>query len=128
MVIHNIKPHDNYTMLDNNVLRLRDMHSGAKVLYCFLASMQNGKRISREYIAKSLGISTRTVSTQIAELEKRNLLVLDRVGAKEYDCYLGTSRTTASNTMRYWKREPVNGEITDQQLLDMQTSSSSSNG
>jgi len=121
MVIHNIRPDRNFTQLDNNVLRLKNIHSGVKVLYCFIASLKNGQRISREYLAKSLGVSVRTISTQIGELEKRNLLLVDRVSAKEYDCYIGTSKLPASKTKEYWVDiESLTETITDEELLQMQ--------
>ena len=121
MTIHKFLPNGktgNYTAFDNGVLRMtKDMlKDGAKVMYMFIASFQNGKQLTHGYIAKSLGYSENTIQSYFRDLKALDLVVIDRVGAKNYDCYIGSTQRRASDVRTNWKiltesdADPIRGE------------------
>lgn len=105
MTIYTAMAKRNYTRFDNDVLRIhRDiLKDGAKVLYVFIGSMPNGKTISYGYIAKSLGYARETIKSYIRQLKELDLLYMDRKGAKDYDCFIGSTQLGASSVKEYWK-------------------------
>ena len=105
MTIYSAMAKKNYTRFDNEVLRLhRDyLTDGAKVLYVFIGSMPNGKTISYGYIAKSLGYAKNTISKYIKQLKELDLLYMERKGAKDYNCFIGSTYLGASSVKEYWR-------------------------
>ena len=105
MTIYTAMARKNYTRFDNDVLRMdRDiLKDGAKVLYAFIGSMPNGKNISYGYVSKSLGYAPNTIKMYIRQLKELDLLYMDRVGAKHYNCFIGSTQLGASTVKEYWK-------------------------
>ncbi len=100
------KKNKQWTQFDNLVLTMDKvvLADGAKVLYGFLAGYSaNGKNMTVPYIKKCLGLGQSTYEKYIRQLKKLDLIVVNRVGPKLYDCYVGTTTTPASKVKEYWK-------------------------
>ena len=76
---------------------------GAKVLYGFLATFPNGKKITDSYVLKSLNMSDRTLRKYKSELKKVGLVHIERNGPRDYDLYIGTLEVDARTVMDYWE-------------------------
>ncbi len=114
MTVYSSMAKKNYTRFDNDVLRIhrKDLKDGAKVLYVFIGSMPNGKTISYGYIAKSLGYARETIKSYIRQLKELDLLCMERTGAKDYNCFIGSTYLGASSVKEYWR------ELTEADALE----------
>jgi DNA-binding MarR family transcriptional regulator len=104
MTIYKFLPKKNYTKFDNRVITIDRsiLLDGSKVLYIFLASLKNGKKITHGYIMKSLGISQNTLEKYIRQLKKLDLIEMVRVAPKTYECYIGSMELSASIVRKMW--------------------------
>jgi len=88
-----------------------------------LAMLPNGKKISYGYIIKSLDISESALKKYIPELKKLNLLEMVRVGAKQYDCYIGSTHIPAYRVKAMWElldSEDAKNPYTSDDIIKMQ--------
>ena len=114
-----------WTPLDNDVLTISrgELTDGAKILYWFLGGYsQNGKNMSRNYILKCLGIAQSTYEKYIKQLKRLDLVHVKRTGAKDYECYVGTTLIPASKVEEYWhvlKEEDAPDPLTLEDLVRM---------
>ena len=125
MTIYKYLPKSNYTKFDNKVLTIssKRLTHGAKVVYIFMAHLSTGKKISYGYIIKSLDISESALKKYIAELKGFNLLEMVRVGAKQYDCYIGSTECPAYRVKQNWKMlgaEDAKNPYTLEDIVGMQ--------
>lgn len=125
MTIYKYLPKGDYTKFDNKVITIssKELTHGAKVVYIFMAHLSTGKRISYGYILKSLSISESALKKYIAELKKLNLIEMVRVGAKQYDCYIGSTQIPAYNVKKMWnvlESEDADKPYTTKDILAMQ--------
>ena len=91
--------------LDNQVARDLDISDGAFRVYAFYLGMNPGADITDKYIVKALGISQPVLTKRKNELKKKDLIVMDRVGSKEYIIYVGNYNYSASYVKAHWRNE-----------------------
>ena len=105
-----------FTKIENKVFALDKslVCDGAKVLYGFLTTFRDGKKITDSYVIKSLGISDRTLVKYKRELKRVGLIHIQRNGPKDYDLYIGTLEVDALTVMEMWD------EIGDGEPLTME--------
>lgn len=94
----------NWTKVDNDIFWNRNLSEGAKLLYCFLASLRNAHDFNEEYAMNALKLSDKTLRSRKKELTDAGLILLDRVGKFKYFLYIGHSGFKASEVKRYWDR------------------------
>ena len=94
----------NYTNVDNNVTLISksELSDGACRLYMYLASFQNGRRITDSYILKVLDMGESSLKKYKAQLRKLDLIVVYKIVGKEYDMYIGSTQIPASKVKEYW--------------------------
>jgi len=99
-------PHDNFTKVGNSILFDTKISNGAFRLYSVLASYPNGKRLSNEYFFK-LGVipSKSSYLRWKKELVDAGLILLDRLGPREYDLYIGHGQFLAKEVKAHWEKE-----------------------
>ena len=105
MTIYRFMPKEKYTKFDNGVMTIATaaLADGAKVMYAYLASHMNGKRITHNYIKKALGISQGSIDKYVRQLKELDLILMIRTGVKQYECYIGSTQVPASYVKEMWK-------------------------
>ena len=125
MTIYKYLPKENYTKFDNRVLVINRniLADGAKILYVYLASHMVGKRITYEYIKKSMGFSQSSLEKYVRQLKALDLMLMHRVKPKQYDCYIGSTEVPASVVKIIWKElseEDADNPYTHSDIMRMQ--------
>ncbi len=123
MTIYRFMPKEKYTKFDNAVMTVsRDaLADGAKVMYAYLASHMNGKRITHNYLKKSLGISQGSIDKYVRQLKDLDLIVMDRIGVKQYDCYVGSTQVPASHVKHLWRELNEEDAVNPYTAADVKT-------
>ena len=101
-----MKKNREFTSFDNRIMTIsrEELADGAKILYVFLGGYKtNGKSMTRNYIMKCLSIAESTYKKYMRQLKRLDLVIVARVGAKDYECYVGTTSITASKVKEFWK-------------------------
>ena len=101
--ISNTEAH--YTKYDRHVFTDQRLTDGAKVLYGYLAGLQNGARKNDKYIMIAMGISQAVLTKRKKELKETDLILVDRIAPREYVLYIGTTDVPASAMKKYWEEE-----------------------
>lgn len=98
-------PHDNYTKISNLIIRDARISDGAVRLYCFIASLPNGKTIHDGYLARSLDVSQRTITTRKNELKALGLIHMEQLAPRVFDLYVGYPNMPAVRVKEKWDRD-----------------------
>jgi len=100
-------PRENYTKISNSAIFNSKLSHGAFRVYCFFASMPNGKRVNDGYIKQILGITQSTLTRHKHELKIHDLVLVERLGPREYDLYVGHDKFLAKEVKKYWDKENI---------------------
>ena len=74
-MIHRSEHVDNFTVIDNEIIRSSELSEGSRFLLIYLLSMSDGWSFSVNGIASLLGWHPRKVSRHITELKKAGYIV-----------------------------------------------------
>ena len=92
----------NYVKYDPRIFLIKDLSDGAKVLYGYVASMRNGGEFSDVFFMKGLSLSPSAFKRRKKELVDAGLMLVDRVGLKNYILYVGFIGMSATEVKRRW--------------------------
>lgn len=105
MIVRKVEPYTEYTKLDRNVFSDKTISDGAARLYAYLSGLKTGGQFKDTYIMKCLGISQPSLTRRKSELKKKDLILIDRVGLKQYFLYIGNTKFPASRVKAHWDKE-----------------------
>ena len=102
---------DTYVKYDPRIFLIKGLSDGAKVLYGYMSSMRNGSDFSDIFFMRGLSLSETAYRRRKKELVEVGLLLVDRVGLKQYIMYIGFIGFKAEAVRTMWlKQETENQE------------------
>ena len=81
-MIHRADHDNNFTMIDNSIIRDSELSDGAKVLLIFMLSMANDWSFSVRGLASLLGLSVSIVSARVSELKRHGYVISSMTKSK----------------------------------------------
>mgnify|MGYP000055852261 CR=1 FL=1 len=95
---------DNYTKVDNIVACNKNIPDYAFRLYTYMSGFRNAFQLNDGYIRKALGWSQEKITRAKRELKKEDLIYIEKIDARTYFLYIGSSRIPASKVMKNWDK------------------------
>lgn len=96
---------ENYTKMDNQVARNKNISDYSYRLYGFMAGFKNGFQLNDAYIAKALGWNRSKVTRAKRDLTEQDLICVEKIDRSTYFLYIGTSTHPASRVKEQWKND-----------------------
>ena len=99
-MIYRIVKEKNYTIIDNDYLKDKNLSFGAIGLMTLLLSFKDDTKFSKELISKVSGKSVKLVTKYLNELKKNNYVIIKRYTTKDgyyYDYFIYESNTFNPN-------------------------------
>ncbi len=105
-----------YVRYDTRVFLIKGLSDGAKVLYGYMASMKDGADFSDVFFMKGLDLSPSAYKRRKKELVDTGLILIDRIGLKQYILYIGFVGFGAKDVKANWLKE----ELFDRESLTVE--------
>jgi len=121
-IIRKFLPKDKYSKMDNQVafISKKELSDGAYRLYGALISFRTGRTINDAYILKAFDISSASLKKYKKQLKDLDLIFIDRINAKEYFLYVGSTFIGAKQVRDNWEEyEKQIKPITKRELYEL---------
>lgn len=97
-----------YTLVDNKMFGNNGLSASASIIYIYISSTDNKKKLTQNEIARELGIDVKTAQRALRSLENNNLLKRVHVPSKnEYVFVLESINNIKKEGKQLWKIEKV---------------------
>lgn len=101
MLLHT-PPTQNFTRIDNGVLKLNNLSHSARLLYWFYAAQKPNRTYNDRYVMEGLGLSASSLKRRKRELKEAGLLEVKQIGTRKYITFLGTTAKPAKVALDEW--------------------------
>lgn len=101
MLLH-VPPTQNFTRIDNGVLKMHGLSHLARLLYWFYAAQKPHRTYNDKYVMEGLGLSASSLKRRKKELKDAGLLEVKQIGTRKYITFLGTTSKPAKEALQEW--------------------------
>lgn len=91
------KKNGKWTMISDDIYTI-GLSSNAIVVYGYLASYPKNKPVKDSTIERKLGFTHSKLTRAKKELKDKRLLLIEQIGARSYEWYLGNPNVSAAET------------------------------